>query len=330
MRRVLYLLSMRVYYYFVIFALIFESLVTMGSTEKLLSLKLEELREEATELGIDFSEVDTKEALIRKIIIYEYQISKKDLPPLEGTGSDKVTFEIEQMRFITESRRLELEEKRITADLEIARLNSTKRDDPALTAESNERLKGTLPIMKEFDDIQVYLDCCDRVVENYKWSDEVASRKLAGAIRGKAQLAFSRMPLADTTSYKSIKLAILSAYNLCPDALRIKFRDCCRMNGETHVQWATRFEGALDKWIESEGALNDFEKLKALFLKEHFIDSVGFNLQCRLKESELETVESIAIFSDKYANAHGWKKTVYNSKPNFCGAVLGISDHKSI
>ena len=141
------------------------------------------------------------------------------------------------------------------------------------------------------------MNACDRIVVNARWSEATAAQKLAEAIRGKARIAFSRMPVEDTLDYEAIKKAILKCFDLTPDALRRKFRSSIRQPDESHREWSIRLESLMDNWIDSEGVRilsEDAKKLREVFIKEHFVNKVSQELQRRIKEQSFDTLKDLA------------------------------------
>ena len=62
----------------------------------------------------------------------------------------------------------------------------------------------------------------------------------------KAREAFTRMPVGDTGDYSKLKNAILMAYDLTPEAYRIRFRYVRKQKDETHQQYSVRVRTILD------------------------------------------------------------------------------------
>lgn len=281
-------------------------------SKPLISLNVDELTKIALELKIDYKDLSRND-LVESIVVARFLGSKgaaggSETPKLESIDP-RINIEIEQIKLEREKISLE----KMTLEIKKLELQALAPGPPGHSPHSSET--GNFPVMKEFDDIAIYLDAADRIKMNFGWTQEISARKLAQSVRGKARVAFSRMPLADTTSYDKIKLAILKCYDLTSDSLRKKFRSCRRLTDETHREWTIRSESMLDKWLTSE-TVTDFDQIKSLVLKEHFVDNVSVDLQSKLKENDFKTLKEFADYGDRYANAHGWRSTEFK-KPVF-------------
>lgn len=224
--------------------------------------------------------------------------------------------EIERLRSETEKYRFdqelklkqELENKRLDQEFELKKLELEFQSKKGPVVKSDNS-KESLPVMRENDDIQIYLDTCDKIVCTFGRSSGIAAQKLSQSIRGKARTSFSRMSTEDIKDYEAIKQAILRGYDLTAEALRKKFRVAKRESGETHREWLVRLSSGLDKWLNAEN-VKTVDELKELMVKEHFITNVSPELQGKLKELDFKTAKEIAEFGDRYGNAHGFKTTV--------------------
>lgn len=64
---------------------------------------------------------------------------------------------------------------------------------------------------------------------------------------------------------RKVKAAVLSAYELVPEAYRQKYRKLRKQGNQTYVEFAREKKNLFDRWCSSTGA-TDFEKLKQLIL----------------------------------------------------------------
>ena len=59
---------------------------------------------------------------------------------------------------------------------------------------------------------------------------------------GKAQQAYSALSSEACKKYKTVKAAVLKAYELVPEAYLQRFRGCKQTGEQTHVEFAHGFE----------------------------------------------------------------------------------------
>ena len=77
--------------------------------------------------------------------------------------------------------------------------------------------------LKEKDDIEVYLMTFERIKRAYQIKEERWPQYLAPQLTEKAQLAFTAILTTDAGSYKVIKTAIFTRYDLNVETHRWKF-----------------------------------------------------------------------------------------------------------
>ena len=69
--------------------------------------------------------------------------------------------------------------------------------------------------------------------------------------------------------YEKVKEAILKAYELVPEAYRLKFRKLSYQSNQTYVEFARAKERLFEEWCRSE-KVNNLDSLKQLILGEEF------------------------------------------------------------
>lgn len=82
-------------------------------------------------------------------------------------------------------------------------------------------------LVPPFDELEIdkYFQHFEKVAENLKkWPKDYWPLMLQSALRGKAQQAYSALSVDEASKYDVVKKAILTAYELVPEAYRQKFR----------------------------------------------------------------------------------------------------------
>ena len=108
-----------------------------------------------------------------------------------------------------------------------------------LVAESGVELSVKLVVLKDDDDIELYLITFERIMATHKVEKERWPHYLALQLAGKAQLAFTALSIMEVGEYEAIKEAILTRYNINEEAYRNRFRtekgsrQSCRQGGES-------------------------------------------------------------------------------------------------
>lgn len=99
------------------------------------------------------------------------------------------------------------------------------------------RLVRMVPPFNE-DEVDKYFAHFERVALTLKWPVEIWTLLLQTVLRGKAQSVYSALTIEQGTDYQTVKNAILTAYELVPEAYRQKFRSLRKSDGITFVEFA--------------------------------------------------------------------------------------------
>ena len=95
-----------------------------------------------------------------------------------------------------------------------------------------------------------------------KWPRDELSLLLQRILKGKAQEAYTALPISECVDYNCVKNAILKAYELELEAYRQKFRNYLKQESQTHVEFVDEKEVYFDRWCNSREVGTDFEKLR--------------------------------------------------------------------
>ena len=117
-------------------------------------------------------------------------------------------------------------------------------------------------------DIDKYFQHFERVAQNLKWPADQWPLLLQSVLKGKAQEAYTALPISECVDHNCVKNAILKAYELVPEGYHQKFRNYQKQESQTHIEFAHEKEVYFDIWCNSKKVGTDFEKLRALKLKE--------------------------------------------------------------
>ncbi len=100
-----------------------------------------------------------------------------------------------------------------------------------------------------------------------------------------------------------VKVAILRAYELVPEAYRQRFRNHKKNSSQTFVEFA-REKGALfEKWCASR-KVTDFKTLWELILLEEFKNCVPERVIVYLNKQKVSSLSQASVFADKFALTH--------------------------
>ena len=121
---------------------------------------------------------------------------------------------------------------------------------------------------EERDFMDSYLGRFERFAESQKWRREDWAMYLSALLKGRALDVYSMMPTEYANDYDQLKDALLKRYQLSADGFKKRFRSAKPESGETPIQFLTRLDNYLLRWIELAKADKSFDGLKTLIVQE--------------------------------------------------------------
>ena len=314
--------------------------VQSPSMEVLETFKKDMLMQIAQELQLEVKRSTRKHELKRLIV--EQLVDEDVLPdsclevykplPMEPSGQYEIRrLEIErelrlkelETQALAQQRKEELEAQQREKELELKH----EREMRALELNAR-RIAHEESIATKFDlgknvrlvppfnesEVDKYFQHFERVAQNLKWPIDQWPLLLQSVLRGKAQEAYTALPISECVDYNSVKNAILKAYELVPEAYRQKFRNYRKQESQTHVEFAHEKEVYFDRWCNSREVGTDFEKLRQVILIEEFKRCVRDDIKTYLDEQKVENLAKAAAYADDYALTH---KSTFNKNKSF-------------
>ena len=255
------------------------------------------------------------------------QVTFKALPnSLAGLKADQI-FELERMRIHAEieskrqqaeaeaeSRRLqaEMESKRMQHELELAKLNSANN---ALASSSagfgtsgtssvgNQRLDLLIKLVPRFDpsDVHLFFTSFERAALLNSIPRDRWSAILHAIVHGKAQRVMSSLPLTEVLDYDRVKQALLTAFDVCADVFRKRFRTVAKTLNESFAEFAFKIKETFDRWLQKSD-VKDFESLQQLMLLERFNQSFADDseLSIWMLSKDPRTLSEAAQLADEF------------------------------
>ena len=163
-------------------------------------------------------------------------------------------------------------------------------------------------------EVDKYFQHFERVAQDLKWHTDQWPLWLQSVLKGKAQEAYTALPISECADYKYVKNAILKAYELVPKAYCQKFRNYHKQESQTHVEFAHEKEVYYDRWGNSKEVGTDFEKLRQIILIGEFKRYVRDDIKTYLNEQKVENLAKAAAYADDYALT---QKSTFNKNRSF-------------
>jgi hypothetical protein len=210
----------------------------------------------------------------------------------------EIEFEIQRQRLefdkSVRERELQLEELRLREGAYVR--DTVPRFDIA-------RHVKMVPSFNEKDPAN-YFQCFERVARTAEWPRDKWTLLLQSVLCGKAQTVYAALGDDDALDYDVVKLAILKAYELVPEAYRQKFRAWHKRENQNFVEFAQDQVILFDKWCSAQEVKEDYEKLRQLMLIEQFKNTLSTAIRTYLDEREPDTIQEAAVYADQYFLTH--------------------------
>ena len=277
-----------------------ESFVRDPSLEKLNRLRKDELVEAGKRLELEVRPAMRKSEVRR--IILEHLV---DNDICEESALDELA------EVTMSTAQLELEKAKIMAEMEIekARIEQETRlrEFSLRQGESYSEGRGFdvakhVRLVPKFDEENVdqYFSHFEKTAINLEWPQQFWSMLLQTTLHGKAQRVYASLSVQECADYETVKRMILQGYELVPEVYRQRFRACSRGQGESHVEFANKKEGLLDRWCAAMKVDDKYENLRQLVLVEEFLKDLPEDLRLFLNERKANSIHEAAKLADEY------------------------------
>ena len=174
---------------------------------------------------------------------------------------------------------LEIKEKEILFRLRMKELETSslpRARSPAVTLEArspefgvSKHIKLVPPLQER--EVDKYFLRFEKISTSLEWPKTVWMLLLQSVLMVKAREVYSSMLTEQSSQYKTVKKAILRAYELVPEAYRQNFRSYRK----TYTEFAREKEVLFDRWCLSKEIAQDFCKLRQLILIEDVYQQVS-------------------------------------------------------
>uniref|UniRef100_A0A8C6KSI9 Gypsy retrotransposon integrase-like protein 1 n=1 Tax=Nothobranchius furzeri TaxID=105023 RepID=A0A8C6KSI9_NOTFU len=160
-----------------------------------------------------------------------------------------------------------------------------------------------VPPFREFE-VDSYFQIFERIAAAFEWPCDVWALILQCKLTGKAQEVMSSLSLSDSLDYECVKSAVLTAYELVPEAYRQRFQALTNKKPhQTFVEFAREKLLLFEKWVAAS-KVSSFTELKELILLEEFKRCSPERTVLYLNEQKVATLSSAALLADEYSLTH--------------------------
>ncbi|XP_071959881.1 uncharacterized protein [Antedon mediterranea] len=288
-----------------------EEFLDSMSIEVVAQLSEERLRLLGTRVGASINYSMNKYDLINVIGNHVGLITHESVKTA-GNEVELARIELEREKLIFERRKIEMQTQREMEKekhefelrkLELAnQMGHTTRVSTPNDSEITQNIKW-VPKFNE-DEVETYFLAFEKIANRLKWPARHWTVLLQTALVGKAQEVFSALADDQCESYDAVKTAVLSAYELVPEAYRQKFRNLGKPYDQTFTEYARKKQILFDRWCSSEGVKGEFGKLRELMLVEEFKSCSPTEVRTHLEEQKVDNLMKAASVADNYVLRH--------------------------
>lgn len=185
--------------------------------------------------------------------------------------------------------------------------------------ETSQVIKGPKlpPFEDSKDNIDAYIQRFEIYATTQKWNKDTWGTHLSALLKGKALDVFARLSPETALDFNELKNALLKRFDMTEDGFRKKFRFSKPDGSETFMQFSTRLDSYLERWIQLSKTNKTFDDLKDLFLREQFLLCCSKELALFLKERIPTSIQDMARYADQFAEARTVTSSSLTQKPLF-------------
>ncbi len=208
-------------------------------------------------------------------------------------------------------RKLEIEAAKVTSVPAVQQSSLSVSNNSANSGPTTFEVGKHIALVPNFRESEVdsYFNAFEKIATSLGWPKNVWSLLLQCKLVGKALEVYSTLSLEDGLKYDVVKLAILRAYELVPEAYRQHFRNRKKHATQTFVEFARDKSILFDKWCTSSKA-DDFVLLRELMLLEEFKQCLPERMVLYLNEQKVTTLSQAGVLADEFMLTH---KNVFQS-----------------
>ena len=211
---------------------------------EVLKQSLIETSDPTSEMELKKYELDLKFQMLEREKERELRIKELEKEEKEREKELRIKeLEIEKEK---ERERLEIEKElkamEVKKEIEIQRLKVEAEKEAKTLAATKFKLseqRNLLPPFRE-KDVDKFFNQFEKIANNLKWPVEHWTTLIQCVLTGKAQEVYASLTYAQSADYEHVKKCILLAYELVPEAYRLKFRRFKKFDNQTYVELLER------------------------------------------------------------------------------------------
>ena len=166
------------------------------------------------------------------------------------------------------------------------------------------RLMNLIP---KFDENQVgeFFSQFERIAFSFGWSKRIWNILIQSQLSGPAMEVYSALPPSLLHDYDYLKKNILQVYSRTPEFYRSQFRQRCKPDSISFVEFQRQKEKQFTQWYTASH-VNNFDSLKDLILVENLKETLSPEMRLFVEErmDRITTPMQLATICDEYDLVH--------------------------
>ena len=248
-------------------------------------------------------------------------------PVIEVEGGPRlreleVQREIEFLRLKNEECKLQQQREQREEEAHLASLRGRAATEPVAIASPAPQQQGDVSTpssreMSSFDvskqialvpnfkegEIDAFFNAFERIAITVRWPREIWSLLVQCKLVGKAQDICACLSVDESLDYGIVKAAILSGFELVPEAYRQNFRSSEKSHTQSYIEFAREKVTLFKKWCKASNAAT-YEQLCELIMLEEFKFCLPESIVMYLNERKVDSVAEAAVCADEFELTH--------------------------
>lgn len=205
---------------------------------------------------------------------------------------------------------LQLKEREVELKLKEMQLQNLERNDSF-------DMRGYMQPFKAGSDITLYLVNFERTCSRAALGKETWSQRLLTLLPNEAADIVARMTDEDASDYEKVKLQLRKRYSLSTEALRMKYRNTRRSQGESYSEFGYKSMSLLEEWLKSANAYEDKQRVIELIALEQFYASIPEQMRLWIQDKpNVETLQMATSLADEYCSRRMESSEDLRKKPS--------------
>ena len=186
-----------------------------------------------------------------------------------------------------------------------------KNDNSSVTSENGTaKFDRYTQKLNDGQDADAYFIAFENYATREGWEKSTWVRRISQCLLGKARQAQNSIMVQDY-DYEQLKTTVLEAFQLTPEAYRLRFRNTVKSESESIKAYINKLNHNFECWVKYSGVqLDDAKSITHLIVREQILERVPGDLKRHLLDKGIMDITELAKESEMYASHRVgyWKK----------------------